>query len=122
MSQLVRTALLMLSALLLAGCFGSNPGEIFVSTTPPGATCTLSRNGQPVATASPTPAIALVDPSAGDLTVTCRREGYADATMTLPAKGGWPGMATLMYGAVSDAHHRRVDIALVAKPPGRAAR
>ncbi len=122
MSQLARAALVALCAAPLAGCSGGDPGEVFVNTTPPGATCTLSRNGQPVATASPTPAIALVDPSGGDLTVTCRREGYADATMTLTAAGSWPGMATLVYGAMSDAHHRRVDIALVAKSPGGAAR
>ena len=58
---------------LLAGCWSGpeRPG-ILVSTAPPGASCTLSRLGQPIATAEPTPAIALVDPGDSEITILCR--------------------------------------------------
>ena len=70
----------------LAGC-SSAPArfEILVGTAPPGASCVVTRAGQAVATAGPTPAIALV-PFVPDevVTVECRRPGFADATRVLP--------------------------------------
>ena len=51
--------------LAIAGCV-SRPdrAEIFVDTAPAGATCTLARDGAPIATVSPTPGIAWVPPGA----------------------------------------------------------
>ena len=72
-----------LCAVLVSGC-GSSPGNpgILVGTTPPGASCTLTRLGQPIATVAPTPGIALVEPGAGDITILCSRQGFADAAIT----------------------------------------
>ena len=69
----------------IAGC-GSPPRgiEILVSTAPPGASCVLSRGGIPLATAEPTPAIAIVPIDAAPVAVQCRRPGFADAEAVVP--------------------------------------
>src|SRR5579862_3199484 len=87
-----------LGCVLLSGCLlPPERPEILLSTTPAGASCTLTRLGRPIATAGPTPAIAIVDPSGDPITVTCRRAGFADANVTLPAQHQWPGVATIVY-------------------------
>jgi hypothetical protein len=77
----------------LAGCRSApERSEILVGTTPPGASCLLTRLGQPIATADPTPAIALVDPAPAEIVVQCRRHGFADAAAVLavrPARSSW---------------------------------
>jgi hypothetical protein len=109
-----------LCAALLAGCGPPPQGnEVFVSTTPPGAVCTLTRAGKPIATAGPTPAIALVQPSEDAITVACRRPGFATASVTLPARQTWPGIDFFAYGTAPYDYRHRVDIALVPEPAGR---
>jgi len=95
-----------LSAVLLAGCYFGPPeqAEILVDTTPPGASCVLTGQGGMLATIEPTPAIALVDPAAGGLVVSCRRPGFADINVPVPP-----------YPAA--VRERRVAIALVPNPP-----
>ena len=95
-----------LASALLSGCyFGPpEPAEILVNTAPPGASCLLTGQGRTLATMAPTPAIALVDPAAGGLAVSCRRPGFADANVPLPP---YP----------SGVRERRVEIALVPNPP-----
>src|SRR5579872_6734536 len=80
-------ALLILLALLPMGCSPWVPerAEILVNTLPPGAACVLSRGGQPIATAAPTPAIGLVDPSDAPVTVSCQRPGFQEAAVTVVA-------------------------------------
>jgi len=102
---------------VLSGCAGSEKPAILVSTTPPGASCTLSRLGQPIATAAPTPAIALVDPSDGEITIVCRRAGFADAAVTVPARKTEPGFGLLFGSSPASDYQPRVDIALRATPP-----
>jgi hypothetical protein len=115
------TALAFLSAGLLCGCWpGPAPeNEVLVSTTPPGASCTLTRLGRPIATAEPTPAIALVMPGDGPVTIVCRRTGFADAAATLPPLSvAGPSFGGMWYGNPDYDYERRVDIALVPKPSG----
>ncbi len=113
------TALAGLCATLLSGCGGPpDQSEILVVTTPPGASCTLTRLGQPIATVAPTPAIALVEPSAGEIAVHCSRQGFADAAATLPARETWLGFGT-MYGRPASDYQRRVDLVLVPRPLGQ---
>jgi hypothetical protein len=75
---------IVLSCVTLAGCAPQRPDrtEIFVETVPPGAACTLTRDGLPVASVSPTPGIAWV-PRGGsdDITVNCRRDGYREVSV-----------------------------------------
>jgi hypothetical protein len=97
----IRLATVALAATFIAGCSSiPEPPELLVNTVPPGASCTLTRAGQPIGNIGPTPGIALVDPSAGGMTVECRRQGFADAVVALPVDQS------------GDREHR-VDIALV---------
>jgi hypothetical protein len=102
---------------VLSGCAGPEKPAILVSTTPPGASCTLSRLGQPIATAAPTPAIALVDPSDSEITVLCRRAGFADAVVTLPPHKAEPSFGMLFGSSPASDYQPRVDIALRTTPP-----
>src|SRR5271170_7888542 len=116
------TALAALCATLLSSCGGQpDRTEILVVTTPPGASCTLTRLGQPIATVDPTPAIALVDPSSDEIAVHCSRQGFEDAQATLPARETWLSFGTL-YGRPASDYQPRVDIVLVPRPPGSAPR
>lgn len=107
------TALAELCTALLCGCSGTpDQSEILVVTMPPGASCTLTRLGQPIATVGPTPAIALVDPSSDEIAIHCHRQGFADAAATLPAQEDWLGFATGMFGRPAADAQRRVDLVL----------
>jgi hypothetical protein len=83
MSRKLILAILGLGA--VSGC-GTPPKtiEILVSTAPPGASCLLSRGGQPIATVEPTPAIAIVPIDAAPVLAQCRRRGFADAAAAVP--------------------------------------
>ena len=103
-----------LSAGLLSACVPPPHGaEILVSTTPPGASCVLSRAGEPIATAGPTPAIAFVQPSEEAVNVLCRRPGFAEASTTLAARQTWPGLDFFAYGTPPFDYQHRVDLVLV---------
>jgi hypothetical protein len=54
--------------------------EILVSTNPSGATCTLEREGQVIATINATPGAALVKRRKQDITVRCKKDGFQEAT------------------------------------------
>lgn len=115
-------ALAILCAVLPSGCSsGPEKPGILISTTPPGASCTLSRLGQQIATAGPTPAIALVNPSESEIIILCRRLGFADAVVTVPARQTEPGLG-LLFGSPSSVYQPRVDIALTARPSRAAPR
>jgi len=108
------TALAALCAALLSGCWsGPDRTEILVGTTPPGASCVLTRLGQPIATVASTPAIALVEPNPGQIDVSCSRPGFADAAITLPAQETGLNLGAIFYGRPESDYQRRVDIALV---------
>jgi len=117
---LIRAAL---CAAVLCGC-SSQPDrtEILVGTTPSGASCVLSRLGQPIATVAPTPAIALVEPSPGEIDISCSRQGFADAAVTLPARETGLSFGSVMYGRPTSDFQRRVDIVLVPRTLGPAPR
>lgn len=51
--------------------------EILINTYPAGATCTLLRNGEQIATITPTPGSALVRKTKRDINVICDKPGYA---------------------------------------------
>ena len=70
-------------AMLIAGCSSIIEGrsqEIMVNTNPPGATCKFSRLGQTLATISPTPGSAYIEKTKYDITITCNKKGYEEAT------------------------------------------
>jgi hypothetical protein len=84
----MRHELILLAALsaALTGCFSPpRPPELFVSTVPSGASCTVSGAGQPVAVVEETPGIALLDPVQRELEVRCRRRAFNEAVATVAA-------------------------------------
>jgi hypothetical protein len=107
---------------VVSGCRSppETPG-IMVATTPPGASCMLTRLGQPLATVAPTPAIALVEPAAGDITIMCSRQGFADATITVPARETGSPLDRL-YDRSSVDYPPQVAIVLQPRAPGPAPR
>jgi hypothetical protein len=79
------TRIALLPALLLAGCAtvlsGTNQ-KITVATAPPGAACTLTRDGTTVGTIAATPGTLEVGKGSGHLKITCVKAGYLDAVVT----------------------------------------
>jgi hypothetical protein len=69
---------------VLVGCRPTrpDPGEVFISTVPPGASCIVARDGQPIGQVTPTPGIVLVGQAPSDLTIECRRGGFRDGAAT----------------------------------------
>jgi len=81
--SLARKIPLCLLLLSCAGCSSIIEGtsqEIMVNTFPAGASCTLLRNGQAIATVSPTPGSALVRKTKYGINVVCNKAGYAQAS------------------------------------------
>lgn len=93
--------LFILCCVTVTGC-ASRPDrtEIFVDTAPPGAACTLTRAGVPVASVSPTPGIAWVPPGSDDITVECRRNGYQEASTVAHSRSRMAGVGELFGGDV----------------------
>lgn len=76
-------AFLLVAVAFLAGCASIIDGtsqEIVVNTNPPGANCLLEREGSPIARVSETPGGTVVKKTKHDITVTCSKDGYEDAT------------------------------------------
>ena len=118
-----RSLILALCAALLSGCSSApDRTEILVGTTPPGASCILSRLGQPIASVAPTPAIALVEPNPGEIDISCSRQGFADAAVALPAGETGLSIGAVMFGRPTSDAQRRVDIVLVPRTLGTAPR
>jgi hypothetical protein len=82
MSRLKSLALLSASIMTLSACATLLEGtsqEILVSTNPTGASCTLEREGQVIATINATPGAALVKRRKQDITVRCKKDGFQEA-------------------------------------------
>ena len=111
-------------AALLCACSSSQPdrSEILVGTTPPGASCILTRLGQPIASVASTPAIALVEPSPSAIDISCHRQGFADAAVTLTAPEPGLRFDMLWHGRPASDYQHRVDIVLVPRLLGPAPR
>jgi len=80
-----RLVIVSVVALAAAGCSTLTEGttqNITVTTTPPGALCTLTRDGQAIATISQTPGAVTVDRSTSNILVTCHKGGFGDANYT----------------------------------------
>ena len=54
--------------------------EIMVNTNPPGADCSLERQGLSIARIDPTPGAATIKKTKYDITIRCNKDGYDEAT------------------------------------------
>jgi hypothetical protein len=70
-------------AMLSAACSSIVSGttqEIAINTNPPGADCTLEREGQIIGKVDDTPGGTLVQKTKHDITITCTKDGYQETT------------------------------------------
>ncbi len=109
--------------LCLAGCYSGHwdEAEVMVTTMPPGAACTLTRAGKPIAEVNPTPGIALVSRTGDDITVACRRNGYAEATAVSHARGHAVDFDTLWQGRPGWSYESPVALTLAPQAAGATA-
>lgn len=126
----VRVAALLLLGALLPACATVTTGSsqtVSVITEPPGASCTLQRDGATVAVVNPTPGTVQVSKSVRDVSIRCTRPGHADGVNAMPAQfqamtagnillGGLIGIA---IDAASGAMGRYPETVTVSLPPER---
>lgn len=93
---LVPFGLLSACATIVAG----TSQTVTVSTTPPGASCTLDRIGERVGAISPTPGSVRVDKSKNDLSVTCSKEGFQTATVGHSSNFNGATFGNILVGGV----------------------
>jgi PEGA domain len=71
-------------AFCVSGCSTIVEGKsqlLSINTTPPGATCVLTRNGETIGSVTPTPGNINVEKTKHDITVTCDKDGYEQTTL-----------------------------------------
>jgi hypothetical protein len=88
----------------LGGCaaiFDGTSQEIMVNTSPSGATCTFAREGFPIATVIATPGSALVKKTKNDIMITCKKEGYEDATFLNHSGVAGAAIANVLGGVLT---------------------
>ena len=104
---------------MLSGCWSRvERAEILFQTEPPGATCFLSRQGQPLAVAEPTPAMAVVDRTPDEIAVTCRRHGFAEVSTVLPPREVGTYGGYVFTGRPPLDYDRDIHLEMRPLPPG----
>lgn len=94
---------LLLAPTLLGACATIVEGtskSVSVVTTPPGATCALSRAGAPLGTINPTPGSVTLSKSKNDINVNCTKPGYKPAAVTVSSKFVGTTVANILVGGV----------------------
>ena len=80
---MLKKAMYIIVLIGVSGCSSIIDGtsqEIFVNTNPPGADCSLNREGIVIARINPTPAATTIKKTKHDMTIVCNLEGYHEAT------------------------------------------
>jgi hypothetical protein len=121
--------------LILAGCASISHGtteQVTITTAPPGASCTLTRQGLSIATVAETPGVALVQRDKRDILATCSKPGYQTAIRTLHSGvagssfgnillGGLIGVAIDSANGADNEYPASVSIPLIPDPGGTGA-
>jgi hypothetical protein len=99
---MLKTALLIPLAFLSACATIVNGGSqtVTVSTTPPGATCTVDRMGARIGAIPQTPGSLRLDKSKNDLSVTCNKPGFQTAAVTHSSSFGAMTAGNVLGGLV----------------------
>ncbi len=71
-----------------------------VVTTPPGATCTLSRDGKVIAQVSPTPGQVQVEKSKHDIIIACEMAGYQKTEVIAQSTFNGATFGNLIVGGI----------------------
>jgi hypothetical protein len=88
---------------VLPGCASLSHGttqQITVATEPPGASCTLSREGQSIARIDATPGAALVERDKHDILAVCSKPGYATASAPLHSGVAGSSFGNILAGGL----------------------
>ncbi len=96
-------AAFLLPITLLSACatiVNGSSQTVTVSTTPPGATCTVDRVGARIGAVAQTPGSMRLDKSKNDLSVTCSKPGFQTATVTKAPSFGGATFGNLIAGGV----------------------
>ena len=91
------------AAVAVSGCATIIEGSsqaIAIDTTPPGASCSVEREGQQISSIASTPGSAHVDKSKNDITVTCNKPGYREAKMSYSPKFNGTTFGNIIAGGV----------------------
>ena len=73
---------------------------VTVSTTPPGATCTVDRMGVRIGAIAQTPGSVRLDKSKNDLSVTCSKPGFQTANVTKAPSFGGATFGNILLGVI----------------------
>ncbi len=95
--------LALLGLLLTTACATVTQGTtatIAVSSEPPGAICTISREGQPIAVVNPTPGTVTISRSTRDLSTRCERAGHLPGIVATPAGFQAMTVGNLLLGGI----------------------
>lgn len=102
-SAYVRLAAMALMGSMASGCATITKGStdtITVDTSPSGATCRVTQDGQTVAIINPTPGSMVVPKSKNDLAVDCEKEGYTRAAGNLSSEFEAMTFGNILFGGV----------------------
>jgi len=99
------TRLLIAACLMpvLGGCASIVEGtdqQVTVNTAPEGAKCALTRDGEVIGIANPTPQTLTLSKSKNDVTVVCEKEGYQEAVAVLDSEFEAMTLGNLLIGGV----------------------
>ncbi len=75
----MKSVYVLIPALLVGGCatiFEGTDQTITINTTPPGASCDITRKGEQIGKVSPTPGSIRVEKSKEDLSILCTKDRY----------------------------------------------
>ena len=96
-------AIFIIPIALLSACatiVNGSSQTVTVSTTPPGATCTVDRMGARIGAVAQTPGSVRLDKSKNDLSVTCGKPGFQTATVTKEPSFGGATFGNIIAGGV----------------------
>ena len=88
---------------LLSGCATLTKGTsqtVTVNTDPTGATCTLTRDAQPLAVVNPTPGSIPISKGAGTVAIICKRSGYLEAAGAMTSEFQAMTFGNILFGGL----------------------
>jgi hypothetical protein len=94
---------LVIAVALLSGCATITKGSsqtVTIDTRPPGATCTLARDGKRFAIVNPTPGAISVEKASEPISVSCTREGYFESAGTLESSFQAMTFGNIIFGGL----------------------
>ncbi len=128
MQQRWTVTVVLLSSLVLGACATLVEGSeqtVTVITEPPGAVCTLTRGGQTLAVANPTPNSVFIEKSKDNINIICEKEGNFDGSASLSSDFQNMTFGNILLGGViglavdagSGAMHEYPDSVTIVLPP-----